>query len=317
VVVNPVTNKIYVVNSSDRTVTVIDGATNDTTSVPAGDPGYALAVNPVTNKIYVTNSDHVTIIDGATNDTASALVDYGYEPTHIVVNPVTNKTYMVHALGLAEITDAPANDTKVRAAFNHLSGDTTSLGRPFLTGKGVNRSSPDRTAMMGISNLVGTIQKAWSWANIISGAGTDSVTWSYNWGADSLILGENFVCAVPLEAQAATTNNLGLGSPFAGNLEVYPVYRIGLASGVEESHNPQATGLKLGPTIIRGVLVLPASPRLRVPPSTALLDISGREVMSLRPGANDVSRLSPGVYFVGEAQAQAQAQAVRKVVVTR
>jgi hypothetical protein len=31
-------------------------------------------------------------------------------------------------------------------------------------------------------------------------------------------------------------------------------------------------------------------------------------------GANDVRALAPGVYFVREAQAQAQAQAVRKVV---
>ena len=44
--------------------------------------------------------------------------------------------------------------------------------------------------------------------------------------------------------------------------------------------------------------------------------------MALRPDANDVSRLSPGVYFVMTAQAQAQAgvgkpSAVTKVVVTK
>jgi hypothetical protein len=70
------------------------------------------------------------------------------------------------------------------------------------------------------------------------------------------------------------------------------------------------------PTIIRGVLLLPVSPFAI---HTSLFDMAGRQVMALRPGANDVSRLSPGVYFVREAQAQAQAQAqaVRKVVVTR
>ena len=68
-------------------------------------------------------------------------------------------------------------------------------------------------------------------------------------------------------------------------------------------------------TVVRDVLYLPRS----LDPSTpsCLLDISGREVMDLKPGANDVSRLSPGVYFVRDAQAQAQAQAVRKVVVAR
>ena len=47
------------------------------------------------------------------------------------------------------------------------------------------------------------------------------------------------------------------------------------------------------------------------------MDISGRKVMDLRAGANDIRSLSPGVYFVWEAQAKAQAQAVRKIVVTK
>ncbi len=50
--------------------------------------------------------------------------------------------------------------------------------------------------------------------------------------------------------------------------------------------------------------------------SLDLLDACGRKVMDLRPGANDVRGLAPGVYFVGTAQAQAQAQAVRKIVLT-
>jgi hypothetical protein len=49
--------------------------------------------------------------------------------------------------------------------------------------------------------------------------------------------------------------------------------------------------------------------------SSALLDVAGRKAMELRAGANDVSWLSPGVYFVREAQSQAQAQVVRKVIV--
>ena len=36
-------------------VTVIDGATNHTTTVNAGTHPQAVAVNPVTNKIYVAN----------------------------------------------------------------------------------------------------------------------------------------------------------------------------------------------------------------------------------------------------------------------
>ena len=71
--VNPVTNKIYVANYGSANVTVIDGATNTTTTVAAGTTPCAVAVNPVTNKIYVANhgSDNVTVIDGATNGTAT------------------------------------------------------------------------------------------------------------------------------------------------------------------------------------------------------------------------------------------------------
>ena len=71
--VNPVTNKIYVANYGSNNVTVIDGATNATSTVAAGDHPIAVAVNPVTNKIYVANygSNNVTVIDGATNATTT------------------------------------------------------------------------------------------------------------------------------------------------------------------------------------------------------------------------------------------------------
>jgi len=35
-----------------------------------------------------------------------------------------------------------------------------------------------------------------------------------------------------------------------------------------------------------------------MPQATSLLDAAGRRVLSLKPGRNDVSRLTPGVYFV-------------------
>jgi len=68
--------------------------------------------------------------------------------------------------------------------------------------------------------------------------------------------------------------------------------------------------------IVRGVLFLPGDQGPGTGDRTALLDVTGRRVMSLQPGANDVRALAPGVYFVREAQAQAQAQAVRKIVLT-
>ena len=43
-----------------------------------------------------------------------------------------------------------------------------------------------------------------------------------------------------------------------------------------------------------------------------LLDISGRKVLELQPGANDVRGLAPGVYFV-----RSEPSAVTKVVIQR
>ena len=299
VAVNPVTDKIYVANYNSGSVTVIDGSTDDTTTVPAGSSPRSVAVNPVTNKVYVANagSNNVTVIDGATN--TMTMVPAGITPLAVAVNPATNKTYVANQTSgnVTVIADAPANDTKVRAAFDRLPGDTTVFARPALTGKGVNRSTPYRTTMMGVGNWLGTAQADWSWATVNSGAGTDSVAWSYNWGADSLIMGENLVCCVPLEDQAATTNNLGLGSPFAGDLEVYPVYRMEFHAGQNEAARPEVRVMNL-PTIVRGVLPVSLQPTADGSrPDIRLLDVSGRKVAELHPGANDVSRLAPGVYF--------------------
>jgi hypothetical protein len=85
-------------------------------------------------------------------------------------------------------------------------------------------------------------------------------------------------------------------------------------TGVSEgAPSAKVRPLNVGPTIVRSVLFLGDCPRTGTVPKTVLLDISGRKVMDLRPGPNDVSHLSPGVYFVR----QAGTRTIRKVVVTK
>ena len=205
----------------------------------------------------------------------------------------------------------------MRVELDRLPGDTTTLARPTtLIGKAVNRWQPNRTGILSVLNRVGTAQQPWNGATITYVPAPDSVMWAYNWGTDSLIVGENFVCCVPLEDQGATSNNLGLGTPFAGNLEVYPLYRMKPSGGLEEASRLEGLLTKL-PTITRGVLFLPEATG-REPQAASLLDISGRKVLDLHPGANDVSRLSPGVYFVRPASGVMRAApSVAKVVVTK
>ena len=94
------------------------------------------------------------------------------------------------------------------------------------------------------------------------------------------------------------------------------VWRGTVSGAVSESRPASLTPRSLlTASLIRSVLFLPRSLDPSIPRS--LLDISGRTVTSLRPGPNDVSALSPGVYFVRGTQAQAQAQAVQKVIIAR
>lgn len=157
VAVNPLTNKIYVVNQSSNNVTVIDGATNHTTSVPVGASPTALAINPVTNKIYVTNGngDSVTVIDGATDQTTAA--GAGFYPIAIDVNTVTNQIYVANF--------DSANVTVIDGASNAT--HTIGVG-----------TTPWAVAVNATTNLIYVANYNSGTVSVISGAtgGTTTVT---------------------------------------------------------------------------------------------------------------------------------------------
>jgi YVTN family beta-propeller protein len=90
-------------------------------------------------------------------------------------------------------------------------------------------------------------------------------------------------------------------------------FGVGMEEGQFQaaSHKPQVT-------VVRSVLMI-GDRGQKTEDRAELLDAAGRRVMSLEAGANDVRALAPGVYFIRgtRAQAQAQAQAVQKIVITR
>ncbi|MBI1927874.1 T9SS type A sorting domain-containing protein [Candidatus Poribacteria bacterium] len=96
--VNPNTNRIYVANSSDRTVSVIDGDTNTVmATVPVQMDPRGVGVNPTTNRIYIANrnSNSVSVIDGGTH-TVVTTVGVGEGPNGIGVNQTTNRIYVAN-----------------------------------------------------------------------------------------------------------------------------------------------------------------------------------------------------------------------------
>ena len=131
VVVNSVTNKIYVTNScgsdptctapySQGTVTVIDGATDHTQSVNVGIYPLGLDVNTATNKVYVANqcgndpncasTSSMTVIDGATLGTTNVAVG-GSFAISLAVNAVTNKIYLAASCAGAPSCQGEPNGT--------------------------------------------------------------------------------------------------------------------------------------------------------------------------------------------------------------
>jgi len=83
---------------------------------------------------------------------------------------------------------------------------------------------------------------------------------------------------------------------------------IAEAQRVEDRRHPTTT-------VVHGVLFLPTASSHKPQAASWLLDITGRKVMALHSGANDVSKLAPGVYFVRGGLKHAQAE--RKVIISR
>jgi hypothetical protein len=78
------------------------------------------------------------------------------------------------------------------------------------------------------------------------------------------------------------------------------VWRGTGVGSLEETSNAELRTTNSGPSVARGVLRLPVS---QFTIHSSLFDMTGRRVMSLVSGPNDVSALSPGVYFVAASTA--------------
>jgi hypothetical protein len=99
----------------------------------------------------------------------------------------------------------------------------------------------------------------------------------------------------------------------AGGLQVCQFYGY----GIEEEPRVYAQPTECLPAVVRGVLQVPDPPGRRSE-VTSLLDASGRTILDLEPGPNDVSDVAPGVYFVRQASSVTRdAPSVLKVVVCR
>ena len=97
--VNPVTNRVYMANGDDNTVTALDVASGIRTTIPVGRGASYIAVNPATNRVYVNNGRDasLSVIDGASNTVIGTFLIGSTGP--ISINPVTNVVYVVRLTG--------------------------------------------------------------------------------------------------------------------------------------------------------------------------------------------------------------------------
>ncbi len=183
--------------------------------------------------------------------------------------------------------------------------------------------------LMGFENTVDGFEQFYAWkrdGNVIAGW-PRLLRFIYGYGiSGSPVLGDfdgddSLDCALSSSAYWMASTDIyvwKLGVPYSAESMEWPMFRHdpqmtacykSATSGGEDRLKPQAASPRLDATVIRGVLRLPGSPFTI---HTSLFDMTGRQVMSLRPGPNDVGRLAPGVYFVREAQAQA----INKVIIS-
>jgi len=171
VAVNTVTNKIYVAGGK---VTVIDGATNSATTVPAGLFPVAVAVNEITNKIYVANVGNcspfgncnsqgsVTVIDGTTNSTTTVIDPNANGPRAVDVNSVTNKIYVANFF--------TGNVTEIDGATN----STMTIADPSVAGiimsVAVAVNAATNTIYVANNNLTGFSNTTAGNVTVIDGA---------------------------------------------------------------------------------------------------------------------------------------------------
>ena len=155
--INRTTNTIYVSNQTDNTVTLINGNTNGTLTVPIGSAPGPLAVNSTTNLIYtsLSDSDSVAVINGA--NLQVHFVSTGHNPWMTTLDSIHNRIYAIDS-GDATVTaiDGATEQTHVVPVGRNPVGIAVNPGTNFVYIS--DNTSGVVTAMNALSFATGTLQ---------------------------------------------------------------------------------------------------------------------------------------------------------------
>ncbi len=279
---------------ADYTVTSIDAAGDSVRrSIEVGLFPRALCYNRTQGKVYCANgwSASVSVLDAA-GDSTLASVAVGGAPFAVAWNPVTDRVYCADA----------DNDwvSVIDGVTNSLLG-TVSLPGPAWS-LAVDSAVNKVYASCFLDNAVAVID-----------GDADTVMVTVPVG-----VGPREMCRSPATGRTYVADEGG---------QTVSVIRDTVTAGIEEkAEGGRTKAEQMLPTVVRGTLLLPrdmtdfGSGKPDRVPRPVLLDITGREVMSIVPGENDVSHLASGIYFVQERGSRgrgSEGPRVRKVVVQR
>jgi YVTN family beta-propeller protein len=278
-------NKVYVGTWNGDPVRVIDVNTDSVVdSIAVGFPYQSVSWNKSHNKVYVSSFDdrHVAVIDCVADTVLKVMAIASSGLGQAYCDSMNDKVYFADAGNATLRILDPATDSLYKALDAGAVGAMVDNGRPGSVHRLFSTGYP--------ANSVAAL----------SGTG-DSVLYLVRVGEEPSVLAWN-----PVHSWVYVSN-------YASSS--ITVLRDTLPVGVEDAQ-PQASSHKLQATVVRGVLFVTEDEG----PGTKneLLDVSGRKVLDLRPGANDVRALAPGVYFIrDEGRGAEDVGRTRKVVIQR
>jgi YVTN family beta-propeller protein len=302
---NSANDKVYATSDYDSIVSVID-CRSDTVvaTVELPDNGGDLAYNSVMNRVYSIGSS-LAVIDGGADAliTTLALPDYSdrlcFIPPHNKLYASSNSSSFIYVVDCAGDSLVKTLETSASPTFisydignDRVYAATPENGRLEIYDPGTDsllRYVPIGYWMppaldngrTGDDNRVYCASGQSNAVMVISGTANETIR-TIQVGEDPIALAWN-----PAHSWMYVANYFGSS---------ISVLRDTLVVGLEEGQL-QAASRKLQASVVRGVLFLPEAPSQKLQ-ATSLLDISGRKVLDLHPGTNDVRHLAPGVYFV-------------------
>ena len=277
--------RVYCATGFDAHVAVLDAEGDSMiASIPVGGPAQALSLNPEANLVYCAtwDNDAVAVIDGAALRVVN-IIPVGRDPAALFYNERRNKLYCANGYYHNDETVTVIDcSTETPVATIDLTVSPSSLAYDSVADRLYCLSSSD--------NYVAVVD-----------CQRDTMV-------RLLRVGSRPVAA----ACASNFRRMYVANRYGSSLSVI---RDTATAGIEAPGDVPAIAEPTA-TVAHGVLFLPETSS-RKPQATSLLDISGRKVMDLKPGANDVRTLAPGVYFVRAVSRELSAVSCSKVVITR